>query len=70
MSEENCSLLCGNCHRIAPDIKRKEELIIYHQYFLRFASFKEAAQYYQVDSRMELYLKIAFDIVKKLNFKE
>jgi len=69
MSEENCSLLCSNCHRIAPDIKREEDFIIYHQYFLRFASFKEAAQYYGVDTRMELYLKIALDIAKN-RFKE
>ncbi len=70
LTEENCSLLCSNCHRIAPDIKRKEDLVIYHQYFLRFASFKEAAQHYQVDTRMELYLKIALDIAKDYNFKE
>jgi len=66
LSEENCSLLCTNCHRCAPNIKRKEDLILYHQYFLRFASFKEAAQFYGVDTRMELYVKLAFDIAKKL----
>lgn len=70
MTEENCSLLCSNCHRIAPDIKRKEDLGIYHYYFLRFASFKEAAQYYQVDTRMELYFHIALDIAKNYPFKE
>jgi hypothetical protein len=70
MTEENCSLLCGNCHRIAPDIKRKEDLRLYRYYFLRFTSFKEAAQHYQVDTRMELYLHIALDIAKNYAFKE
>jgi len=69
MSEENCSLLCGNCHRIAPNIKRKEDLIIYQEYFLRFASFKEAAQYYGVNTRFELYTQLAFDIANKYKEK-
>lgn len=66
MSVGNCSLLCRNCHRSAPNIKRKEDLVFYYEYFLRFASFKEAALYYGVDSRIELYLQIAFDIAQKL----
>jgi len=66
MNVENCSLLCIHCHRNAPDIRRKEDLVIYHEYFLRFSSFKEAAQHYGVDTRMELYVKLGFDIAKKL----
>ena len=69
MSVENCSLLCSNCHRTAPNIKRREDIIIFHQYFLRFASFKEAAQFYGVDTRMELYVKLAFDIAKNYRNK-
>jgi len=69
MSVENCSLLCSNCHRTAPDLKRKEDLMIYHEYFLRFATFKEAAQYYGVDTRIELYVKLAFDITKNYRNK-
>jgi hypothetical protein len=65
-SEENCSLLCRNCHLVAPNIKHKEDMIIYRYYFLRFASFKEAAQYYGVESRFEVYFKIAMDIAKVL----
>ena len=61
---ENCSLLCGNCHDVAPDLKGKEELLIYRHYFLKFASFKEASRYYGVDTRIELYTKIAQEIAK------
>jgi hypothetical protein len=61
---ENCSLLCHDCHLIAPNIKDKKDLLIYKHFFLRFASFKEAAQYYKVDNRLDLYTKIAFDIEK------
>jgi hypothetical protein len=62
---DNCSLLCINCHRIAPNIRNKDELIIYNDYFLRFASFKEAAKFYGVDSRFDLHIKVALDISKK-----
>ena len=61
---ENCSLLCRNCHRSAPNIKNKEDLLLYKYYFLRFASFKEAAQNYGVDNRLDLYVKIAQEIAK------
>ena len=61
---DNCSLLCKNCHRIAPNIRNKDEMIIYNAYFLRFASFKEAAQYYDVDNRYDLSIKASFDISK------
>ena len=63
---ENCSLLCRNCHRAAPNIKSKEELLIYKYYFMRFASFKEAAKYYGVDNRISLYVKLAQDIAKRV----
>lgn len=65
---DNCSLLCKNCHDIAPNIKNNEDLIIYKHYFLKFASFKEASEYYGVKKRIELYTKIAFDIAK--NYKK
>ena len=61
---DNCSLLCKNCHRIAPNIRNKDEMIIYNDYFLRFASFKEAAHYYNVDNRYDLSIKAAFDFSK------
>lgn len=61
----NCSLLCKKCHDVAPNIKDKKDLLIYKYYFLRFASFKEAAQYYNIDDRLELYLAVAKDISKK-----
>jgi hypothetical protein len=64
-SEENCSLLCHHCHKAAPNIKRQEDMIIYHHYFLRFASFKEAAQYFGVTTRFDLYTKLAFEIAKQ-----
>jgi len=57
-------LLCRDCHLIAPNIKNKDALILYKYYFLRFASFKEAAQYYKVDTRIELYTKVVIDIAK------
>jgi len=68
-SIENCSLLCDTCHQVAPNIKSKEELPIYNQYFLRFASFKEAAQYYGVDNKFDLQTKVALDIAKRLKKK-
>jgi len=64
-SIDNCSLLCRNCHRTAPNIRNEEELLIHKHYFLRFASFKEAAQYYGVDNKFDLYIKAALDIAKK-----
>ena len=65
-SINNCTLLCRNCHLAAPDIKDTEEdLLIYKCYFLRFASFKEAAQYYGVDNKLDLYVKLAQDIAKE-----
>lgn len=63
-SESNCSLLCKNCHRIAPNIRNKDELLIYNNYFLRFASFKEAAQFYNVETRFDLSIKAALDVSK------
>ena len=64
---ENCSLLCKNCHNEAPDIKNENDMLIYKFYFLKFASFKEAAKHYNVDNRLELYHKIAMDIFKDQN---
>jgi len=63
-SINNCSLLCRNCHRAAPNIRSEEELPIHKHYFLRFASFKEAAQYYGVDNKFDLHIKVALDIAK------
>ena len=63
-SNSNCSLLCRNCHRAAPNIRSEEELPIHKHYFLRFASFKEAAQYYGVDNKFDLHIKVALDIAK------
>jgi len=62
---ENCSLLCRSCHRIAPNLKNTEELLVYTHYFLRFKTFEEAAEYYGVDNRFDLYVKAALDIAKK-----
>jgi len=64
-SINNCSLLCNNCHRIAPNIKSEEELVMYKHYFLRFASYKEAAQYYKVDNKFDLHTKAALDVAKR-----
>lgn len=41
---DNCSLLCSDCHRIAPNVKDNRDRLVYEQFFLRFASFKEAAK--------------------------
>ncbi len=62
---DNCALLCKKCHYIAPNIKNKNDLFIYKNYFLRFASFKEAALYYGVNNRLDLYIKFALDMQKK-----
>lgn len=65
-SINNCTLLCRNCHHAAPDIRNNEDaLLIYKHYFLRFASFKEAAQYYGVDNKLDLYVKLAQEIAKR-----
>lgn len=64
-STDNCSLLCNNCHHAAPNIRSEEDILIYEHYFLRFASFKEAADYYGVDNKFDLHIKIASDIAKK-----
>lgn len=61
---DNCSLLCYNCHLVAPNIKDEIGLFYYKYYFLRFASFKEAAEFYKVDNRSDLYIKIAQDAAK------
>jgi len=61
---DNCSLLCHNCHLSAPNVKDERDLLIYKYFFLRFASFKEAAKFYGVDNRFDLYIKIAEDIAK------
>lgn len=61
---ENCSLLCRDCHRAAPNIKNEEDLLLYRYYFLRFASFKEAAEFYEVDNRFDLHVKVAMDIAR------
>jgi 5-methylcytosine-specific restriction endonuclease McrA len=62
---ENCSLLCKNCHRIAPNIRSEEELLMYNHYFLRFASFKEATQYYRTNNKFDLHIKAALDVAKR-----
>lgn len=63
----NCSLLCKNCHYISPNLRNEEELIFYYKYFLRFASFKEASNFYNVKSRLELYVKLAKDFYNEQN---
>jgi hypothetical protein len=62
---ENCSFLCKKCHKEAPNVRDEKDLLIYRYYFLKFASFKEACQYYNTDKKLELYLKIAQDIANK-----
>jgi hypothetical protein len=66
---DNCSLLCKKCHYVAPNLRNKEKLIFYKFYFLRFASFKEAAKYYGVNNRFDLYLKLALDFGKNYGLK-
>jgi 5-methylcytosine-specific restriction endonuclease McrA len=63
-SLDNCSLLCHDCHLQAPDVKSRKDVLIYRHYFLRFASFKEAAEHYGGNNRFDLYVKIAFDIAR------
>jgi len=62
---ENCSLLCKKCHNEAPNVRDEKDLLVYKYFFLRFASFKEETQYYNVNNRLELYGKIAKDIAEK-----
>lgn len=62
---DNCSLLCDDCHKKAPNIKNMDEKIIYTDYFLKFPSIKNAMEYYEVDNRFDLYLKAAFDLRDK-----
>jgi len=64
-SFENCSLLCKKCHKEAPNVKDEKDLLVYKHFFLKFASFKEANQHYNADTKLELYLKIAKDIANK-----
>lgn len=64
-SLENCSYLCKKCHNEAPNVKDENDLLVYKHFFLRFASFKEAAKHYNTDTKLELYLKIAKDIASK-----
>jgi len=59
---DNCSLLCSTCHSIAPNAKNCMDLLIYYKYFLRFSSFKEAAQYYCEDMKLGIYLKFALEL--------
>jgi len=66
-SDDNCSLLCSDCHLAAPDVKEEKDKLIYKYYFLRFASFKEAAEFYGVNNRFDLHIKIAEDIAKRQN---
>lgn len=67
---DNCSLLCHNCHILAPNVKDKIDMLIYKYYFLRFASFKEAAQYYGVDNLFDLSVKFALELVQLLGKEE
>jgi hypothetical protein len=61
-SIENCSLLCRNCQKAAPRVLNEIDKMIYKHYFLRFASYREAAAYYKAENKMELYVKLAQDI--------
>ncbi len=62
---DNCSLLCDDCHKKAPNIKNTDEKIIYTDYFLRFSSIKEAMNYNKVDNRFDLYITAALDLKNK-----
>jgi hypothetical protein len=63
-SFDNCTLLCKKCHAEAPNVKNDMDFLVYKHFFLRFASFKEAIQYYKTEDKLELYFKIAQDIAK------
>lgn len=62
---DNCSLLFDDCHKKAPNIKNRDEKIIYTDYFLRFPSIKNAMEYYKVDNRFDLYVTAALDLREK-----
>jgi hypothetical protein len=62
---ENCSLLCDDCHKKAPNIKNEDEKIIYTEYFLKFPSIKNAMEFYNVDNRFDLYVAVALDLRDK-----
>jgi hypothetical protein len=62
---ENCSLLCDECHKKAPNIKNVDEKIIYIDYFLKFPSIKNAMEYYNVDNSFDLYVTAAQDLRDK-----
>ena len=61
---DNCTLLCHNCHLIAPNVKEKYDLIAYNYFFLRFASYKESFNYYGVDNRFDMYIKFSLEIAQ------
>ena len=62
---ENCSILCDECHKKAPNIKNKDEKIFYTDYFLKFPSIKNAMEFYKVDNRFDLYVAVALDLRDK-----
>jgi hypothetical protein len=62
---DNCQLFCKNCHSLAPNVKNDLDLIIYNNLFLKFSSYKEAFEYYDVNTRLELFQKIAQEISEK-----
>ena len=68
-SAENCSHLCKKCHKEAPNVQDETGLLVYKHYFLRFASYKEATEYYKANSREDLWIKAAFDLAKSKNKK-
>ncbi len=51
-----------NWHQI---IKKRDDVVLYKKYFLRFSSFKEAANYYGVDTELEVYLNFALELAGK-----
>jgi len=59
---DNCCLLCSDCHRIAPNVKNEHDRLIFDDFFLRFASFKEAAEHYNADTRLGVYLGFALEL--------
>ena len=68
-SFDNCSLLCKKCHDEAPNVKDEKDLLVYNHFFLKYASFKEANEYYNADTKLQLYLKAARDIASKQDIK-
>jgi hypothetical protein len=61
---DNCTLLCHNCHSIAPNVKEKYDLVTYNYFFLKFASYKESFNYYGVDNRFDMYIKFSLEIAQ------